>query len=579
MFNSHLFPLMKRLPLQPLLAFTLCVNGLLLIPSWYMLEVYDRVVMSRNVTTLLMLTVLALLLLALMECLNYVRYSLLSQAGARLVLQTQSPIFDAGVRRGVQTNQAFSGASLEQLRKIQQLYQAPTLLAVLDLPFALIFLLCIYSISMVLGHITVLIAAMVVVLTILNERATHPSLTKANQIVAQSQQVLNNIVKNAEVIRAMQMTRDLQTRWKSKHFDYLHHQSQASLAATFYQSASKLLQQLLGSAMLGVGSWLLLQGDLPIGGSGMIISSILATRFVTPLIQLISGWKVLTNAIDATQQLDSLLKDYARPASQMTLPAPQGQLSVEQASVKLPMHDGFILKQINVALRPGQCMVLIGPSGAGKTTLGRLIAGALSPDHGYVRLDGVPLFDWDKQQVGPHIGYLPQEIELHEGSIADNIARFVVDADPAKALQAATLAGLGDFLDLLPQGIDTQVGGEGVTLPGGKRQLIGLARAMYHQPRLLVLDEPNSNLDKAGEQALKNALQHLKAAGTTLVMITHHKAYIEFADVLMLLMGGEVRLLGPTQEVMQKLYPAAEISRADPGQAAKQRLANDQIAH
>ena len=562
MFNSPLVRLFRQAPLKPIFLFSLLINALLLVPSWYMLEVYDRVVMSRNVHTLLMLGTLVLLLLFVMEYLSNIRQSLMSKAGEKFVLENQEKVFDVSFYRGVKTNQPFNFQSVDHLQKIQAFFQSSILLALLDLPFSLIFLVFIYVISPILGHLAILIALVIALLTVLNEKATHADLTRANQTAAQSQVVLNNIVRNAEVIRAMQMESALEHRWLSKHFDYVGYQSRASESATVYQSMSRLMQQILGSTMLGMGCLLLLNGDLPIGGSGLIISSILATRFVTPLVQLISGWKVLINAADAYLQLSKLEQDYSQRKSKIKLPDPIGNVLVENVSLRIPQTELYVLKNIYLSLKSGQSIALIGPSGSGKTTLGRLLVGGLSPDMGSVRLDGVPLFEWDKAAVGPFIGYLPQEVELQEGTIAQNVSRFSLAEEESKVTQALELAGLTSFISALPEGVHTRIGAGGMTLPGGKRQLIGLARAVYDLPKLIVLDEPSANLDKLGEVALKQLLASLRQAGSTVVLITHHKSYLDQVDWIMLLMNGEAKLVGPKDEVMQKLAPAAAVTQS-----------------
>lgn len=547
--------------LSRLLLFTLISNVLMLVPSWYMLEVYDRVIMSRNVTTLCMLALLATVLLAVMELLNKVRQQILYTYSVRYQQQLDQYLFELSFLQGVLTNQPLNPVNYDYLGRIVQFLRSPVLIALLDLPCALIFLVLIYSMSMTLGHVTLLIAMMVALLTWLNERGVHPKLQAANRTVAESQRLLNHVVRNAEVIQAMQMAPAIQSRWQSRHFEYVSHQSAASMLATRFQSMSRLLQQMLGSIMLGLGCLLLLHGDFAMGGSGLIVGSILASRFLSPMVQLIAGWKHIDNAIDALDQLQKLEKAFFRQPSQLALPAPQGQVLVENVTVRISNSDRFILRGIQFGLQAGQRLAIIGPSGSGKTTLARLMAGAMPSDMGVVRLDGAPLFDWDKALVGPYIGYVPQEVELYDGTIAQNIARFCADTDTAHLEHIVELCGLAAFIQSLPEGLNTAVGAEGTTLPGGKRQLMGLARALYTRPKLLVLDEPSSNLDKAGELALRNVLQALRSQGTTLVLVTHQRSYLEFVDTLAVMMAGELRLFGPVQEVMNKLNPPQEIQK------------------
>lgn len=548
--------------LSRLLFFTVVSNVLLLVPSWYMLEVYDRVIMSRNVTTLCMLALLAMALLLVMEWLNKVRQEILYRLSVRYQQQVDSHLFDLGFIQGVLTNQPFNPMHCDYLARIVQFIRSPALIALLDLPCALIFLVLIYQMSITLGHVTLVIALLVGVLTWLNEQSVHPQLQAANRTVADSQRLLNHVVRNAEVIQAMHMTAAIEARWQSRHFEYVRYQSTASLLATRYQSLSRLLQQIIGSAMLGVGALLMLQGDFAMGGSGLIVGSILASRFLSPMVQLIAGWKSIDNALDALQQLQKLEKTFFREPRQLALPAPQGQVLVENLTLKIPNSDRFILRGIQFGLAAGQRLAIIGPSGSGKSTLAKLMAGAIPADIGYVRLDGATLFDWDKASVGRYIGYLPQEVELYDGSIAQNISRFETQVNAAQLAEVIALCGLSDFIATLPQGVDTLVGAEGAMLPGGKRQLIGLARALYPKPRLVILDEPSSNLDKAGEHALKQALEALRAQACTLVMVTHQRSYLAFVDSMAVMMGGELRLFGSVQDVMQKLNPPQEMPQA-----------------
>lgn len=544
--------------LPQLVIFTLLSNILLLVPSWYMLEVYDRVIMSRNVSTLCMLAVLAIALLAVMELLNHVRMEILYKRSVAYQQQVGAHLFELSFIQGVLTGQPFNPVNDDYLQRIIQFLRSPALIALLDLPCALIFLVLIYSMSLTLGHVSLFIALVVALLTWLNEQAVHPQLQAANRMVAESQRLLNHVVKNTEVIQAMHMQQAIQARWQSRHFEYVLQQSRASFSATRYQSLSRLLQQMLGSAMLGVGALLLLQGNFAMGGSGLIVASILASRFLSPMVQLIAGWKAIDNALDAFGQLQRLEKTFFREPRQLALPAPAGHVQVENVALKVPNSDRFILRGIQFSLTAGQRLAIIGPSGSGKTTLAKLMAGGLPAEIGCVRLDGANLFDWDKPSVGRYIGYLPQEIELYEGTIAQNISRFASDVDTAHLQYIIQLCGLSDFINSLPQGVDTPVGAEGAMLPGGKRQLIGLARALYTQPRLVVMDEPSANLDKAGEQALCKVLLELKNQKCTVVLVTHQRRYLEFVDTVAVMMAGELRLFGGVQEVMQKLHPAQQ---------------------
>ncbi len=532
-----------------------------------MLEVYDRVVMSRNLFTLVMLALISLLLIWVLGLLNGVRQEVLNIQSKRYFEKEKAQVFDCGFLKSVHLNQPYNTSDIDQLNNLSQFIASPVLIALIDLPFALIFLLLIYSMSITFGHLTLLLGLAVALMSWLNEKGVHGNLKEANRLVHQSQTVLNNIVKNSEVIQAMRMSAGLQSRWLEKHFEYLDYHSKASLISNTYQTISRFLQQLLGSIILGVGSWLLIMGKLDVGASGMIVASILAARFVAPFVQILTGWKNIVNAFDAYGYLAKLKEDYAQKPSQIELPPPTGKLLVENVAVKVPFSEQYIIKQVGCYLEAGQSLGVIGPSGSGKTTLAKLLIGAKSADAGSVRLDGADLFTWDKQSVGQYVGYMPQELEFYEGTIAKNIARFAEFVDEEEVNKALAMVGLTEYIAGLENGIHNAIQANSNNLPGGKRQLLALARAIYKSPRLVVLDEPSSNLDQMGQLAFKRTLAYLKQVKTTVVLITHQKEYLLDMDFLMLLVNGEVKLSGPTQEVLKKLsgnQPAPQPAQGAP---------------
>ena len=544
--------LQQKSVLKSLLVFSFFINLLLLVPSWYMLQVYDRVIMSMNMTTLLMLALLTVVLIWVMEKLYQQRAALLYVCSQRIEQEYLPQLFELSFKKAQMTNRALNPSDLDYFNRIIIFIRSNTLTALIDLPFAILFLIIVYSMNIALGHLTLCFTIVLAIIAYLNERAVHPKLFMANSIAATSQATLNNVVRNAEVIQAMGMKKNMLQRWLQHHYQYLSYQSSASLSAGFYQSVSKLLQQLLGSAILGVGCWLFLTGHFSLGASGIIVASIIATRFTAPMIQAISGWKNVSNARDGYRKILEMEKLLQQQTPQLQLPAPKGLLQFENVSLKLPQTERFILKQINFALKPGQSLALIGASGSGKTSLAKLAVGVLPADLGQVRLDGAELYHWPKQQVGQYVGYLPQEVVLYTGSIAQNVSRFNDTVDAAALNQVIELVGLTDFIHSLPDGINTQLNSD-MALPGGKRQLIGLARAMYGLPKLVVLDEPGSNLDKQGKVALCNCLEFLKVQGCTVLVSTHQKSLLHFSDYIMVLMHGEVRLSGSRDDVLKKL--------------------------
>ena len=350
-------------------------------------------------------------------------------------------------------------------------------------------------------------------------------------------------------------------RWMQKQKRFLHLQALASDHAGGKGAAAKMVQNILTSGLLGLGCWLMLQGELAGGGSMMIIASIIGGKVLAPLVQVIASWKSIVQARDAYQRLANLLETIPKEAPGMALPVPGGNLSVEAIVAGAPGSQIAILRGVSFALKAGQALVILGPSAAGKSTLARLLVGIWPAQSGKVRLDGVDIFAWNKSELGPHIGYLPQSIELFDGTVAENIARFG-EVDTAKVEAAARAVGLHETILALPAGYDSRIGDEGCFLSGGQRQRVALARAVFGNPRFVVLDEPNSSLDEAGQMALLHTLTALKSGGTTLVVITHRTSVLPIADVMLILRGGQVAAFGARDEVLATLAKARESARA-----------------
>ncbi len=360
------------------------------------------------------------------------------------------------------------------------------------------------------------------------------------------------------------MLRDIHQRWIAKQRAFLGLQAQASGQAGFYQAASKFLQNTVSSAMLGLGAWLLLRNELAGGPGMMIVGSILGGRVLAPLIQVVTQWQSLVNAGDAYSRLDQLLTALpVRPAG-MALPAPQGQLLVENLMAAAPGTQTPILKGLNFGLQPGEVLAVVGPSASGKTTLARLLVGLWPALGGKVRLDGADVYTWSKDELGPHVGYLPQGVELFDGTVADNIARFGA-VDTALLEFAARMVGLHEFIMSLPKGYDSPVGREGAMLSGGQRQRIALARALYGKPAFVVLDEPNSSLDEQGDAALAEAISRMAARGTTFVVMTHRTSVLAVANKMLVLRDGQAQAFGARDELLKALNEAAAKARQGTG--------------
>lgn len=554
-------------PLKPYFLraawFSLLAGLLVLAPSVYMLEVYDRVVNSRNHFTLLMLTVAVLGAYALMEVLEWARSEIMRGASAALDAQLGERVFNAIFAARAQRIAGGNAQPLNDFRVVRDFLFSPALLALMEAPIALVMMVLLFLISPVLGWSAVVFALLQVTVAWCNERRTKPPLMQANRSAMEAQQYAQGSLRNAEVVQGMGMLHDMQARWQDLQQTFLSLQAQASRSAGGFQALGKLLQNILGSLLLGLGCWLLLHNQLNGGGGMMIIASILGGRMLAPLVQMVSQWQSVVNVRDAWARLQQLLQAVPARSPGMALPAPRGRLQVEQLMASAPGAQSPILRGIALQLEPGEVLAVVGPSASGKTCLARLLVGLWPASSGKVRLDGADIHAWDKQELGPHLGYLPQGVELLEGTVAENIARFG-PVEPAKVEAAARAVGLHAFILGLPGGYDSPLGEDGARLSGGQRQRMALARALYGDPVLVVLDEPNSSLDDAGDAALSQAIRDASARGTTFVVITHRTSVLGVAHKMLVLRDGRQQAFGPRAEVMATLTQAAQQAAALP---------------
>ena len=532
-------------------GFSLITSLLALSPTVFMLEVYDRVVNSRSGVTLLSLLACVIGLYVLMEVLEKVRGRLLQQAGWRIDIALRERLHDAAfaasLRHGATTVQPFN-----DLRTLREFIGSSAVTALMDSPSSLIFLVLVTIISPWLGAVALLGAFVQVLIGVSTERKTMPVLTEANQAAISAQNYAGGVLRNAQVITAMGMKGRIYERWIARQRKFLALQAVASDTAGSNSATSKFIQTMQGSLILGLSCWLAVKGMLTGGGGMMIVASTLGGRVLSPLVQLIAQWRLVVNTRDAYGRLDNFLGLAPPEQEKMPLPAPDGRLSVENVIAAAPGSTVPIVRGVSFALQPGETLMMIGPSAAGKTTLARLLMGIWPAGSGKVRLDGADLHEWNKEELGPHLGYLPQNVELFDGTLAENIARFG-DVDMDKVRAATTMVGLAAMVDALPDGYDTRIGDEGAILSGGQRQRVGLARAIYGDPNFVLLDEPNSSLDEAGEQALMNTLMSLKARNCTTIVITHRTSVLPAADKILMLRDGQVAAFGPRDEVLAAL--------------------------
>ncbi|HOB47402.1 MAG TPA: type I secretion system permease/ATPase, partial [Zoogloea sp.] len=520
--------------------FSFFINLLTLTSSIYMMQVYDRVLGSRSGPTLLYLTLFAGACLATLAALEVVRSRLLVRLGTRFDAQLSGLVFMRTLTAGR------SGQGLRDLDQLRTFLTGPHILSLLDAPWMPIYIGLVYLLHPWLGHVALVGGVLLFLLALWNERDTREPIGEAGKQMAASTQFAEVSARNAEAIRAMGMLPGLTALWRKRHDLGIGLQGVASDRAGNVAAVAKALRFFLQIAILGVGAWLVIQQECT--GGVMIASSIIMGRGLAPVEAAIGGWR---GFLQARESYGRLLKGFgsdAADAPTMPLPKPEGKLVFEGVSGGPPDLRKFTVQGLSFSLEPGVVLGITGPSAAGKSTLARLAVGVWRPGVGVVRLDGANIADWNREDVGPHIGYLPQDIELFPGTVAENIARFgAVDAD--RVVDAAQLAGAHQVILELPQGYDTPIGPAGVNLSGGQRQRIGLARAFYGRPPLIVLDEPTSNLDAEGEGAVRQAMEALRGQ-STMIVIAHRPAVLGGTDQLMVVFKGQIANFGPTSEVM-----------------------------
>ena len=555
-------------------TFSAISNLLMLVPSLYMLQVYDRVLGSRNEITLLMLTLLMLGAYAMMGGLELMRSFVLIRVGAKFDMQLNKRVYTAAFEQNLKAAGGNAGQSLMDLTNIRQFLTGNALFAFFDAPWFPVYLIVIFFFEPSLGFFALGGTVVLVILAVVNERITRAPLKDANAMAISASNLATNNLRNAEVIEAMGMLPNLITRWFKLHGKFLNLQAQASEKAGSISAVTKFVQTSLQSLVLGFGALLVLENKITPGM--MIAASILVGRALAPVQQVIGVWKSWSTTRSAFDRLNGLLEaNPVRPAG-MALPKPLGNLQVEQLTASPPGVQTPVIKGLNFAINAGDVLGIIGPSGSGKSTLARLLVGVWPAVMGKVRLDGADIYQWNKGELGPNIGYLPQDIELFSGTISENISRFG-EIDAEKVVQAAKMAGVHEMILHFPKGYDTVLGDGGAGLSGGQRQRLGLARAMYGDPSLLVLDEPNSNLDDMGEAALVNAIQSLRQRGKTVILITHRNSAISVTNKLLLLRDGVLTMFGPTNQVLAALQEQAQKQIAAQ-QAAQQQAAQAQQA-
>ncbi|MES2665180.1 MAG: type I secretion system permease/ATPase [Pseudomonadota bacterium] len=549
--------------------FSVFVNLLMLTGPLYMLQVYDRVLASQSEATLLALSLLAAFLFLMMGILDYARGRVMARIGARLQDTLDARVLQASFRAlTVVPGDTAALAAQRDLESLQRFWASPVLISLFDIPWTPLFLAAIFVFHPLLGWVSIAGGVVLVIITVLNQRATEQPLARANMATMTAERQSDNLKAESELIQALGMTGAAFTRWQKARGAALAEGLTAGDTAGSYGTLSKTFRLFLQSAMLGLGAWLVLRGEMSPGA--MIAGSILLGRALQPIEQAVGQWAVVTRARQGHARLVDLLSRVPVEAPRTPLPRPKAVLDVQTVSVVPPGESQPILRGVSFRLEPGQALGVIGPSGSGKSTLARALIGVWRPAAGKIRLDGATLDQYDPDVLGSYIGYLPQRVTLFDGTIAENIARLQADADPAKIVAAAQKAAAHDLIVRLPDGYDTRVSTVGGRLSGGQIQRIGLARALYGDPVIIVLDEPNSNLDNDGSNALNTAIRNAKAAGCCVLIMAHRPAAIQECDLLLVMEEGTRRAFGPRDQVLKEMVKnASEIQKsAAPGGVA-----------
>ena len=545
--------------------FSCLVNILMLTGPLFMLQVYDRVLTSGSVPTLVALISIVVALYAYYGFLEYLRARILVRIGRRVEERLRERVFDSMAEHALRRTQGIGGQPINDLATIRQFLSGQGPFAFLDMPWVPVYLLVIFLMHWVLGVASVIAACMIFVLAMWSEKATRGPLAEANSAMVKSSIMTDESRRNSEALHSLGMRGAIRKKWADMQQLALDHQTVANDAGGSLSAASRVLRLMVQSGILALGAYLAIQHEISPGA--MIAASIIMGRALAPVEQAVASWQQFLGFRKAMERLGQVLATTPAVAARMKLPQPAGKLEVENLIVQLPGAEKPVLQGISFTVEPGKGIGVIGPTGAGKSTLARALVGVLPITRGTVRLDGATHDQRDIDEAGKLIGYLPQDIQLFDGTAAQNIARFDVNADPVKIVEAAQLANVHDLIMRLPKGYDTPLGENGARLSAGQRQRVALARCLYGDPVLFVLDEPNSNLDAEGEAALDKAIRVSMARGASIVVIAHRPSALASIQQILVLSEGRTVALGPRDEILKKVLNRPAAGSAPPAPA------------
>lgn len=545
---------------------TLLIDILSITPILYMMNTYDRVISTRSGVTLVSLTLLVVGMYVFWSSLEWIRSRLMVRLSLRMDWDLSADVFDASFRRFVGRKNVNVHQVLGDLLTVRQFMTGQPVLSLMDAPFSLVFIVIGAMFHPYLAIFVIVASVLMLLASYATQKVSGPILKASNDANAEASRVAASSLRSAETSLALGMMPAVRNRWYAEHRRFLELQVNASEASGLTGGFTGFLSKALPSLQMALGAWLAIE-NLITGGM-VIAATMLISKAVSPIQKLIGNWKDIVGARQAYDRLNKLLEEDVKDSERMSLPPPTGKLEVIHATAVPPGHNAPVISDVNFSINPGQAVAIVGPSAAGKTSLTRMLVGVWKPAAGHVRLDGVELSSWNHDEVGPYIGYVPQEIEFFEATVALNIARLG-EVDPEKVIQAAKLIGMHETILAMPKGYDTMLGETGFQLSGGQRQRLAIARAFYGLPKYIVMDEPNAALDEVGETILAQALDILKKAGSSIIITTHRPRLIGVMDNLLVLRQGKVVGFGPTKDMLNAVRNLQVVN----GQAAAAKVA------
>jgi ATP-binding cassette subfamily C protein len=549
-------------------TFSVVVNLLMLTLPIYLFQLSDRVLTSRSIDTLLMLTMIAVLFLAALSLVDIFRRQMLGALATRMETLLGGPLLAAAIA-GPQAAEGGAMQTIRSLHQVRNFISSPVMLLLFDAPLAPLYFAAVFLINVELGVVSLVAGAVLVGIAILNQRSTADMLSRAGAHAAKADARVEALARNSQVINAMGMLHESILHWGREHARALESQTGALESNFWISGASKFVRLLTQVAVLGWGAFLALEGHIT--GGMMIAASIIASRALQPLEGMIEGWRSVVQTRVAYARVVTALEAFQNEKERLRLPRPEGRIVADRLLYIPPGRKEPVLNGVSFALAPGESLAIVGPSGSGKSTLARMLVGCLTPTAGTVRLDGTELRNWDRRLFGAHTGYLPQEVELFPGTIRENVCRMRSDLEDEMVFEAAQVAGVHEMISSLPDGYETVLEGSGQPLSGGQKQRIGLARALFGNPSMIVLDEPNSNLDAVGEQALAETLVRAKQKGVTVIVITQRPMLLNSVDRVLVLRAGRMEGLGTPSEVLYRVVGGPAQPRLSPARDEAER--------